>query len=116
MTLWRESVAWAQQLPAIFGLQDVMLLAHPGRWLAHPEIRWFMRHMDARHKSIGRRFSDLLLLTASFMCKTVFILNRNAFWEFLRRLDQKKKQGTKQMSVFLIAVFLLLQLSSIKSY
>lgn len=114
MILWRESIAWAQQLPAIFGLQDVMLLAHPGRWVAHPEICCFMRHMDARHKSTGRGFSGLLLLTASYMYKTVFILNMHTFWEFLRRLDQKKK-GTRQMSLFLIAVFLL-QLSSVTSY
>lgn len=119
MTLWRASIAWAQQLPAIFGLQDVVLLAHPGRWVTYTEICSFMRRMDARHKPIGRGFSGLLLLIASFMYKTIFILNMHAFLEYFKKTaskNKKKKKGTKQMSVFLIAVFLLSQLSSITSY
>jgi len=99
MTLWRESVAWPQQLPAAFGRPAVMPLAQPGRWVARPESCCLPRHADARHKPVGRGSSGLLLLTASFLYKAAFILNTHAFWEFLKKTGSEKKRNKTDVSV-----------------
>lgn len=70
-----------------------MLLAQLGRWVAHTE-GCFMRHVDKRHESLGTGFSGLLLRTALFMYKTLFILNTPTFGEFLRREDEWKRRWT----------------------